>query len=112
MELTAPQPAEQVQFSDDTALAVLAFSPDGRVLATAALNGGLALRATADFALQLAHLTAGGVRYTGLAFAPDSRQLVATSWDGSILLAQRQCGRVVGVAARPPPGAPLLPAIR
>lgn len=81
---------ECVPFCDDTALGALAFSPDGQFLATAALNGGLAVRNTATFALDFAHLCPDGVRITGLAFSPDARRLAAACWDGTVYLVHRR----------------------
>jgi WD40 repeat protein len=63
----------------------LAFSLDGRLLATAGDDGVLRLWDLAT-GTELHHLGGPGDRLTGVAFSPDGRMLAATADDADIRL--------------------------
>ncbi|MCC6998647.1 MAG: PD40 domain-containing protein [Deltaproteobacteria bacterium] len=74
----------------------LVASPDGHLLAHACWNGTARLVRRADGAVmaELAHFAAGGQQALGVAFSPDSRDVV--TWAGSLVLWSAESGTRLG----------------
>ncbi len=75
----------QFSTSDDGQLTALALHPDGRLVATAAINGGIWLF-DLETRAQLARFNPGLGRIDTLSFRPDGRVLAVGAADGRILL--------------------------
>jgi WD40 repeat protein len=69
----------------------VAFSPDGRTLATSALRGEIALRRVSDGTVD--RILTGHTDSAVLAFSPDGRRLVAASRDQTIRLWNLETGK-------------------
>ena len=74
----------------------VAFSPDGRRLASASDDGTVRLWDPATGA-ELAALTGHTGQVTAVAFSPDGRRLASAGWDGTVRLWDPATG-----AERPP----------
>jgi len=70
-----------------------AFSPDGRLLATASATGPVVLRRIADLKVVLRLHHPGGA--TAVAFSPDGRRLATAGYDGAVRLWETAGGRPV-----------------
>jgi WD40 repeat protein len=83
LDITSGQERLRLRGHTETIMS-MAFSPDGRRLASAAHDGTVKLWETATGREILTLLHGRGDRITGVSFSPDGRQLVSTGMSGAI----------------------------